>query len=85
MEEKERRNYKVIIQEAINGFIVEVGCVKPIVFISWEALKKELEAFYQGKETKLAKKVMKTSRENCPTQAADCAITLSNITIGNEE
>ena len=57
MEETVRRKHKIIIQEAINGFVVEVGCVKPIVFTSWKDLKSELEAYYQGKETKLAKKV----------------------------
>ena len=59
MEARERRNYELHIREAHNGFIVNIGCSGPIVFTSRANLIGELNAFFEGMDTDLAKKVKK--------------------------
>jgi hypothetical protein len=53
-----RKANSVRIEEAINGFIVHIGCVGPIVGFTWAEVSHELNMYYAGEETSLMKKIL---------------------------
>lgn len=53
-----KMDYQVTIQEVDNGYVVRVGCAL-LVFGSWEKLWPELNAYAEGENTDLSRRLRK--------------------------
>ena len=59
MKKRQRMHYQVRIDEAVNGFIVNVGCEGPIVVASQDQLKQLCDDYYTEKPNALIDQLLK--------------------------
>ncbi len=67
MKQEHRMNFEIHIREAINGFVVNIGCAGPVVLPDAQALIEELQDFYNGDTTQLMETIAKVKNANVET------------------